>query len=95
MGVLSRILYHLLGNRSLPPVGELVLLISQNSTVRLEQVSKTESFELKNPSSLTRVEHVNDIQIEISLEPLNIHISSMKHFLFLRIIEHTSECVTH
>ena len=90
MCVFSGILEHLITERSDPPVGQLVLLVSYHSTVALEQVCKAKALQLKNPCSLTCVEHIYDIDSKISLQPLDIHVSSMQHLDFFWIVENSS-----
>lgn len=90
MGVLTRVLLHLVGQRPHTPISQLVLLVSQNLAVGLEQEGKAELPEAQRSGSLSSVEHVDDVEAEVSLQPLDILTSTVEHLDDLRIIEDAS-----
>lgn len=74
VGILPCVLQHLSWQWSYSPVSKLVLLISKNATVGLEKKGQTKLLQLQNPSGLTSVKHVHDINSKVALEPLDIHV---------------------
>jgi len=91
MGVFSSVLYHFFGQGPLSPVSQLVLLICDHSTVRLKQEGESSRFELEHSSGLARIEHIHDVETEVPLQPLNIHVSSVKHLHFVRVVKDVQE----
>ena len=79
MSVFTGVVHHLLRNRPDSPVSELVLLVCQDPTVGLEEVSKAECFLLQHTRCLTSVKHVDDVKTEIALKPLDVGIGSVKN----------------
>lgn len=92
--VLAGVLHHLSWKWSLPPVSKLVFLVSKDTTIGLKKESKSERLEAQNSGSLSCVKHVYDVNAEVSLQPLHVHISTMKHFGFRGIVEDGSELVS-
>lgn len=79
VGVLTSVVQHFRGERSLPPVGQLVLLVSNHIAVVLQQKGKGEALKLKDSTSLPCVEEVHNKNAEILLKPLDIVVRAVKH----------------
>lgn len=87
MGVFPCVLEHFLGDRSLSPVSELVLLVSDDSAVALQQVCQAEALLLKDSGCLPGVKHVYEVKTEVLLEPFYVVVGTVKNLGFRRIVE--------
>ena len=94
MRILSGILLHLFWKRSYTPICQLVLLIGEHLTVSLQEESQAKLLHTKCLGGLTSIKHVDDVEAKVTLKPLDISISSMKHLHYAWIIKYASECIT-
>jgi len=91
MGVFPCIFKHFFWYRSLSPIRELVFFVGNDPTVVLEQERKTKPLLLQYSGSLPCIKHVNDIEAEVFLQPLNIIVGSMKNLYLGWIIENRQQ----
>lgn len=61
-----------------PPVSQLVLLVSIDIAVQLQQVVQRMPTKIEETSSLVRIKHVHQVQTKVFLQPFHICISTMK-----------------
>ena len=54
----------------------------------LQKVGEAEALQLEASGSLTGVKHIDDIEAQISLQPKDIHVSSMEYFQDLGVCKH-------
>ena len=60
----------------------------------LQEKGKAKGLHLEHTSSLTSIEEINNIQVKISLQPLNIHVRAMKDFHFGWVVQYWPQSVT-
>ena len=61
------------------PVGQLELFVGLHAAVVGQQVAETVSGETQDSRRLTRVKHVHDVEPQVSLEPLHVHVGAVEH----------------
>ena len=91
MGVFASILKHLLGDWSDTPVCELVFFVSQNLAVSLQKESQTELLHRQGPRGLASIEHVNQVEAKVSLQPLDVRVSTMEDLHDFRVVKDASQ----
>lgn len=94
MGVFASILLQLSWEGSNAPVRQLVLLVGQNLAVCLQQIGETERLHSNCARSLTRIEQVDNVEAEVTLEPVHVRITTMEDFDNIWIVEDCSQVLT-
>jgi hypothetical protein len=82
VGVLAGIPQHLGRDGSLPPICQLVLFVSKDIAIGLEEESKREAFQLKDSGGLPSIEKVHNIETEIFLKPFYVVVGAMENLDF-------------
>merc|ERR1711962_968718 len=80
MGILTGVLEHFIWNGPNPPISKLVSFVDYYVAVFLQDVCQSNAHLLYFPSSLLGVEQVDNEHTEVSLQPFNISLASMKNF---------------
>jgi hypothetical protein len=85
------ILQHLLTQRSLPPIGQLILLINGHITVMMQQVGIGKLWIPKHSRCLVCVKQVDNVNVEISLEPFGVHLRAVHYFDDILVLDYLLE----
>ena len=56
-----------------------LLLVHRDVAVETEEMLEAKGGELQHPRGLARVEHVDDVEPEVALEPHNVHVGAVQH----------------
>lgn len=67
-----------------PPVSKLVAFVRVHFAEVFEQVVEGMSGQVQGSTGLMCVEEVDDIQAEVSLEPLNVRVCAVKYLLTVK-----------
>jgi hypothetical protein len=59
----------------------------------LEKVSEAKPLQVKHSGCLSGVEHIDDVQSEVSLEPLHVLISTVQHLRDTGVVENVAQGV--
>ena len=94
MSVFTGVLEHLIGERTLCPVSHLILLVHVQITVVFEKVSKTPAPKVQSDRCVMSVKQVYNVNAEITLQPKDVIVSTVKDFDNIWIIKDASECIT-
>lgn len=78
VGVLTGVMEHLFRKWSLPPVGKLILFVGDNSTELKQKVRQPRGLQSQNSCGLPCVKHVNNIDGEVPLKPLDVVVASVE-----------------
>lgn len=79
VGVQAGVVQHLVGERSLPPVCELVGLVSGDVAVVVEEVGVGEAGEAEHSRCPVGVKEVEDVDVEVPLQPPGVHLRPVHH----------------
>lgn len=80
MSVLASVLDHGRIERSLTPVGLLILFLCLNLAEFLKQIAERIVRIVEDTRGLTRVEHVHHVDAEIFLQPLDVRVGAVQDF---------------
>ena len=61
------------------PVSELELFVGLHAAVVRQQEAEGVTRHVEDARCLTRVKHVDDVEPEISLQPVDVHVGSVEH----------------
>ena len=77
VSVLTSVLQHLFVERSQSPISELILLVSTDLTVALEEIPKAFLRQAQGSRSPVCIKQVDYVKAKVTLKPFNIAVSSM------------------
>lgn len=79
--------------RRLPdtPVCQLITLVGRKVAVHLEERGKAMSWEVENFRSVESIEEIDDVEVEILLQPHDITLRTMEDLMSLLVSEHTHD----
>ena len=80
MCVLTSVARHVLAKRPYAPIGQLKVLLGGHVAEALQEIAQRKMGILKNARGLTRIEHVNDKNTEVFLQPLDVRVGAVHHF---------------
>lgn len=85
------ILQHLLTQRSLPPISQLILLINGHITVMMQQVGIRKLWIPEHSRCLVGVKQVNNVNVKISLKPFGVHLRAVHYFDNVLVLDYMLE----
>ena len=94
MRVLSCVFLHLAGQWPHTPIRELVLLVCEDGAVELKQIGEADLLVANSPCRLPGIKHVDEVQAEVPLQPLNILVRSMEHLNDLWVVKDSPQRIS-